>query len=576
MEKIKSILNSFSLKDELNPKVWENPSDPSEAKMKPKVRTALDKIAEKFIEYLGDDVPVEDIILTGSLSNFNWSEYSDFDLHILVDMKQYEDDAELKKESFDLKKGIFNDKHNIKIFGYDVELYVQDIEEEHTASGMYSIMNDEWVSEPKKTKDTIDKNLLATKSKAWISKIENAIEKSEKENDEESLDKLKDKIKEYRKCGLEKDGEFSYENLVFKVLRRTKTIEKLFDTKNKIFDKKLSIERKINEIVERNWKLLTEQDSDVTENESKFLNELDRLADNNAKFEYNPGQKIPYIPDVEKLQTGLQVLGYSLPKWGIDGKFGPETENATKNFQKEKQLNSTGVFGVEEFRKMIDELINMDFKDEDLSKVEKVPYYMKFKLDGVSTDDIRDMVVGIIENLEGGYYHPNMKLQNPSKFDVMGDSGETMFGMDRKHGGQEVTSPAGVEFWKLIDAENAKDNWKYLYGLEDNPNLKDKLIDLIVDIMYPLFLKNCDLYLNEEARALVMSDPKLKFNFLYATYNGSGWFQKFARKFNQKVDEGVRDMGELQDHAIQIRKESSHSLIRRSGNIIEKLFNSMA
>lgn len=575
MKKIKNILNSFSLKDELNPKVWENPSDPSEAKMKPKVRTALDKIAEKFIEYLGDDVPVEDIILTGSLSNFNWSEYSDFDLHILVDMKQYEDDAELKKESFDLKKGIFNDKHNIKIFGYDVELYVQDIEEEHTASGMYSIMNDEWVSEPKKTKDTIDKNLLATKSKAWISKIENAIEKSEKENDEESLDKLKDKIKEYRKCGLEKYGELSYENLVFKVLRRTKTIEKLFDTKNKIFDKKLSIERKINEIVERNWKLLKEQDDDVTQNESKFLNELDRLADNNAKFEYNPGQKIPYISDVEKLQTGLQILGYSLPKWGIDGKFGPETENATKGFQSEKQLNPTGVFGVDEFRKMIDELIKINFKDEDLGKVEKVPYYLKYKFGGVSSDDVRDMIVLIIDKIEGGYYHPIMKERNPSKYAVMGKSGETMFGMDREHGRQEEISSAGKEFWRLIDAEDAKNNWKHEYVLNDNPALRNKLIDLSVDIQYPQFLSLSDRYLNDDARALVMSDPKLKINFLYATYNGSGWFQKFARKFNQKVDEGVRDMKELQDYAIQIRNESSNSLIRRTGQKMEDVFNSM-
>lgn len=574
MEKFKNILNSFTLRNELNPKVWENPSDSSEAEMKPLVRKALMTIAEKFIEYLGDDVPVEDIILTGSLSNFNWSEYSDFDLHIIVDMKQYEKDSELKKEMFDLKKGIFNDKHDIKIYGYDVELYVQDIEEKHTASGMYSILNDEWVAEPKKTKDTIDKSLLGTKAKAWIEKIEKAIEKSEKEKNDEVLDKLKDKLKEYRKSGLDKEGELSYENLVFKVLRRLGKIENLFQAKNKIFDKKLSIERKINEIVDRNWKLLTEQ-NDVTETDSKFLNELDRLADNNAKFEYNPGQKIPYIPDVEKLQAGLQILGYSLPKWGIDGKFGPETENATKTFQGEKQLSSTGVFGVNEFRKMIEELLKINFKDEDLGKVEKVPYYLKYKFGGGSTDDIRGMIVLIIDLIEGGYYHPIMKERNPSKYAVMGKSGETMFGMDREHGRQEEMSSAGKEFWRLIDAEDAKNNWKHEYVLNDNPNLRNKLIDLSVDIQYPQFLDLSDRYLNDDAKALVMSDPKLKINFLYATYNGSGWFQKFARKFNQKVDEGVRDIKELQDYAIQIRNESGNSLIRRTGKKMEDVFNSM-
>ena len=86
-------------------------------------------IAEKFIDYLGDEIFVDDIHLTGSLANYNWSEFSDFDLHIIVDLQQYENQSELYKELFNLKKQVFNDKHNIKIFGYDVELYAQDVEE---------------------------------------------------------------------------------------------------------------------------------------------------------------------------------------------------------------------------------------------------------------------------------------------------------------------------------------------------------------------------------------------------------------------------------------------------------------
>ena len=145
MKDFDKILKSFSLKGSLNPKIWDNPEKPSSAKMKSKVKNALMKIAEEFIDFLGDDVFVEDVILTGSLANYNWSEYSDFDLHILIDYDQYEKQSKLFKELFDLKKQLFNEKHDIKIFGYDVELYAQDVEETHTASGVYSIMEDKCV-----------------------------------------------------------------------------------------------------------------------------------------------------------------------------------------------------------------------------------------------------------------------------------------------------------------------------------------------------------------------------------------------------------------------------------------------
>jgi hypothetical protein len=241
MSNFQKILDSFSVKETLNPKVWENPEDPDKSVMIPKVRQTLLRIAEKFIEYLGEDVFVEDIVLTGSLANYNWSEFSDFDLHVVVDLQQYENEADLYKELFNLKKQVFNDKHNIRIYGYDVELYAQDAEEEHYSSGVYSIMNNEWISEPEKFKNNVDKKILEKKIKNWTEKIDNAIEEGK------DLEKIKTKLKDYRKSGLETDGELSYENLVFKFLRRSGHIQKLFDTANKEVDKELSIERTITE-----------------------------------------------------------------------------------------------------------------------------------------------------------------------------------------------------------------------------------------------------------------------------------------------------------------------------------------
>jgi predicted nucleotidyltransferase len=212
------------------------------------VRMALERIAVEFIDDLGEDVFVEDVYLMGSLANFNWSEYSDFDLHVIIDFEKYENQEDLYKELFDLKKKLFNDKHNIKIFGYDVEVYAQGVSDESHSDGVYSVMNNEWVHKPKRTSKDLDMSVLKTKIKSWTDKIDDAIEDAKSEGNVETLKKLKDKLKDYRQSGLDKDGEFSYENLVFKYLRRSGHIGKLFDEKTKIKDKELSIEGQIQEI----------------------------------------------------------------------------------------------------------------------------------------------------------------------------------------------------------------------------------------------------------------------------------------------------------------------------------------
>jgi hypothetical protein len=243
MSVTKKIIDSFSVRDSLNPKVWENPKDPNKATMVPKVREALLRIAEEFIDYLGDDIFVDDIVLTGSLANFNWSEYSDFDLHIHIDLQQFGKDSDLYKELFDLKKFIFNERHNIKIYGYDVELYAQDVEEPHVASGVYSVMDDEWLTKPKKVNFELDKKVLTDKIKCWTEKIDKAVDSESSEDDIDVLENLRKKLKEYRKSGLDKEGELSYENLVFKFLRRSGHIQKLFDSAHRAVDKQLSVEK---------------------------------------------------------------------------------------------------------------------------------------------------------------------------------------------------------------------------------------------------------------------------------------------------------------------------------------------
>lgn len=239
------IISSFNVQDELNDKIWQHPRNPKISRMKEKVRQRLIEIAYEFQEYIDVDVVISDVHMTGSLANFNWSDYSDIDLHLIVDFQQIpEDQLELYQDLFKLKKTIFNLQHNIKIFGFDVELYVQDLHEEHTSTGVYSVLKNDWVITPKKEKPNFDKDLLKQKIESWKEKIDGVLEdikSDDLESSKEKLGKLKEKIKEYRTCGLKKGGEFSYENLVFKYLRRSGYIEKLFDEQIEKTDKELSL-----------------------------------------------------------------------------------------------------------------------------------------------------------------------------------------------------------------------------------------------------------------------------------------------------------------------------------------------
>jgi len=234
------IINSFGTRDSLNPKIWDK-----DDVLNKEVREKLLGVANEFINFLGVPILVEDIIFTGSLANYNWSKYSDIDLHVVADFTQFSDELlPLYQELFKVKKTLFNTDHDIKIFGYEVELYVQDSNEAHFSSGVYSVLFDEWSNKPKKENVKVDKNLIREKSKQWMEIIDTALDAASDvtaDDAREILKKCKDKLKKYRTCGLEKEGEYSDENLVFKVLRRNGYIEKLMNFENDMVDKDLSI-----------------------------------------------------------------------------------------------------------------------------------------------------------------------------------------------------------------------------------------------------------------------------------------------------------------------------------------------
>jgi hypothetical protein len=236
------VLDSFELQAELNPAAFEGDV------MIPEIRERLLEIVDDFIDGIDFKMDVEDITLTGSLANYNWSKYSDFDLHILVDYAAIDADQDLVKRFFQDIKAIWNIRHNIFLKGYEVEVYVQDSGEKHISTGVYSVQNDEWDIKPEKEETArfpIDQPNIEKKADDIAFQIDRAekLLKDDKLTDAlDAIDRLKQKVRNLRKTGLSKeDGVYSVENLAFKTLRRSGDLERLSTLKNKAYDRNMSI-----------------------------------------------------------------------------------------------------------------------------------------------------------------------------------------------------------------------------------------------------------------------------------------------------------------------------------------------
>ena len=231
-------VKDLHLKDELNPKFWD-----SEDKMNPEVRKVLIKNALEFLKFSKlQNQKFKDITLTGSLANYNYGSKSDLDVHVLMDFEQISEDKEFVGEYFRNKKNIWGNTYPSTIKGSDVEIYIQDSSEPHTSTGVYSLINDKWLTKPVKKIIAIDTANVQLKSAHIMNIIDDLVESSDNLDVIEDVDKLLDKIRRMRNCGLEKEGEFSSENLVFKILRNNDYLKKLVDIKKDILSKELTME----------------------------------------------------------------------------------------------------------------------------------------------------------------------------------------------------------------------------------------------------------------------------------------------------------------------------------------------
>jgi hypothetical protein len=232
-------------KSDLYPKIW----DPLTKKLNNNIKIKLKQIAQDFVRGFKFPLNIKDIILTGSIANYNWNQYSDIDLHVLIDFNEIPDEhMEAFKDYFNAKKEIWNKTHNIMIVGHEVEVYIQDINEPHHSTGVYSVLKDEWLTEPQIKKQDIDYNNIISRTQNFIeqiNKLSELIGKKDYQKAKIGIDNLKNKIKKYRQAGLEAEGEYSTENLVFKMLRNQGYLETLSNLKFQAYDNDMGIEEEI-------------------------------------------------------------------------------------------------------------------------------------------------------------------------------------------------------------------------------------------------------------------------------------------------------------------------------------------
>jgi predicted nucleotidyltransferase len=221
----------------LNPKFWLNNH------LKSGIRKNLLNLAKFYFKQLDLGIELKDIIFTGSLANYNYNDLSDIDIHIIIDYKKLTNDDEFAKEFFSNKRSIWADSNEIKVNGFPVEIYVQDVSQldDKGMGSMYSLLNNKWIKKPKYKLPQVEKHLITTKVNKYldilnkISMMDDSIKKVEAYN------KVFEKMRVDRKKATQKEGEFSVDNLVFKVLRNKGVFDIIKNNKKEIVNNLFSM-----------------------------------------------------------------------------------------------------------------------------------------------------------------------------------------------------------------------------------------------------------------------------------------------------------------------------------------------
>jgi hypothetical protein len=234
---IEDLKKTIAFHDKLNPDIWK-----PDGKMKPDVWIALNRIANEFIKYL--EIPkksVLDIIFLGGNAGYNYTQYSDIDLHLVLDPDKLPDCRKYIDNYLFNAKELWNKNHDIFVKGKEVEMYAElPAQSRKKGQGVYSLKENKWLQEPEKVRPAFDEDYIQSKVTRLSREIDHL---TDGVNDSiESLKRMKNKLKRMRTGALEKGGEFSPDNIVFKELRNTGKIQQIYDRIIELFDDELGLE----------------------------------------------------------------------------------------------------------------------------------------------------------------------------------------------------------------------------------------------------------------------------------------------------------------------------------------------
>jgi predicted nucleotidyltransferase len=216
----------------LNPNLWDENEN-----LKTEISQLLLKIATDFYEETHINAKLHDVFLLGSSANYNWTPTSDIDIHLVIDTKELGIDEDNIRNFLESLKTKWNYEHDITIKGQNVEGYIQDIDHQTSATGIYSLIRGIWISKPVKERPILDKDLIKSKYDDWVYKLNKVL----KNPTVDKIKKVVDDLYKMRQSGLDRAGEFSSENIVFKTLRKRGYVKKLTNLKTQIYDKSVSL-----------------------------------------------------------------------------------------------------------------------------------------------------------------------------------------------------------------------------------------------------------------------------------------------------------------------------------------------
>jgi hypothetical protein len=225
--------------DTLNPLIWDEND-----KMKSNIRDRLLYIGKLWADFA--NIPaksVKDIVLTGGNANYNYTPYSDLDIHLLVKLDDMPVDKNFLSDYLYDKKVLWSLKHaSLSVMGYPVELYAEDYRRQVAShQGVYSLKKAKWIYKPNLENHPAFESDTALKSKIedYIGMIEKVL--SEPGDHVAEIKKLKEKLHAMRSAGIQRSGEFSNENLIYKELRNRGHVDALGKYLQKAQDAQLSL-----------------------------------------------------------------------------------------------------------------------------------------------------------------------------------------------------------------------------------------------------------------------------------------------------------------------------------------------